>query len=77
LTRLHALARLNDADEILNVALKSEHTDVAVSALERIETWTRCRRSRSAAATRWRRAAREPSFARSKTRRSLRLTRRS
>src|SRR5262245_57701196 len=37
LTRLHALARLQDADEILNVALKSEHTDVAVSALERID----------------------------------------
>ena len=36
-TRLHALSRLHDADEILNVALKSEHTDVAVSALERIE----------------------------------------
>ncbi|HKE87774.1 MAG TPA: DUF349 domain-containing protein [Vicinamibacterales bacterium] len=36
-TRLHALSRLQDADEILNVALKSEHTDVAVSALERIE----------------------------------------
>ncbi|HEY1302122.1 MAG TPA: DUF349 domain-containing protein [Vicinamibacterales bacterium] len=36
-TRLHALSRLHDADEILNVALKSDHTDVAVSALERIE----------------------------------------
>jgi hypothetical protein len=38
LTRLHALARLQDADEILNVALKSEHTDVAVSALDRISS---------------------------------------
>jgi hypothetical protein len=36
-TRLRALGRLQDADEILNVALKSEHTDVAVSALERID----------------------------------------
>ena len=36
-TRLHALARLQDADEILNVAVKSEHTDVAVAALERID----------------------------------------
>jgi Domain of Unknown Function (DUF349) len=35
-TRLHALGRLQDAEEILNVALKSEHTDVAVAALERI-----------------------------------------
>jgi hypothetical protein len=36
-TRLHALARLQDAEEILNVAVKSEHTDVAVAALERID----------------------------------------
>jgi Arc/MetJ-type ribon-helix-helix transcriptional regulator len=36
LTRLHALGRLQDVDEVLNVALKAEHTDVAVSALERI-----------------------------------------
>ncbi|HLG55652.1 MAG TPA: DUF349 domain-containing protein [Vicinamibacterales bacterium] len=36
-TRLRALARLHDADEILNVAIKSEHTDAAVSALERID----------------------------------------
>jgi hypothetical protein len=36
-TRLQALARLSDADEILNVALKSEQTDVAVAALERID----------------------------------------
>ena len=35
-TRLRALARLNEADEILNVALKSEHTDAAVAALERV-----------------------------------------
>src|ERR1041384_8100809 len=35
-TRLAALARLQDADEILNVSLKSEHTDVAVAALERV-----------------------------------------
>src|SRR6185436_9599131 len=35
-TRLQALSRLSDADEILNVALKSEHTDVAVAALERV-----------------------------------------
>ena len=58
-TRLRALARLTDADEILNVALKSEHTDAAVAALERVE---RCRRrsprSRSAPATRWPRGAR-------------------
>jgi hypothetical protein len=36
-TRLRALARVNDADEILTVALKSEHTDVAVSALDRVD----------------------------------------
>jgi hypothetical protein len=35
-TRLQALGRLTDADELLNVAVKSEHTDVAVGALERI-----------------------------------------
>jgi hypothetical protein len=36
-TRLRALARLRDDEEILNVAIKSEHTDVAVSALDRVE----------------------------------------
>jgi hypothetical protein len=36
-TRLRALARVQDAEEILNVALKAEHTDVAVSALDRVE----------------------------------------
>jgi hypothetical protein len=36
-TRLRALARLADAEEILNVAIKSEHTDVAVSALDRVD----------------------------------------
>src|SRR5215208_3099639 len=36
-TRLRALARLTDEGEILNVALKSEHTDTAVAALERID----------------------------------------
>jgi hypothetical protein len=36
-TRLRALARMTDVDEILNVALKSEHTDAAVSALERVD----------------------------------------
>ena len=36
-TRLRALARVTDAEELLNVALKSEHTDVAVAALERID----------------------------------------
>jgi hypothetical protein len=36
-TRQRALARLTDAEEILNVAIKSEHTDVAVSALDRVE----------------------------------------
>src|SRR5712691_11213694 len=35
-TRLRALARVMDGEELLNVALKSEHTDVAVAALERI-----------------------------------------
>ena len=34
--RLRALERLQDADEILNVALKAEHTDTAVAALERL-----------------------------------------
>jgi hypothetical protein len=36
-TRLRALGRLHDAEEIVNVAIKSEHTDVAVSALDRVE----------------------------------------
>jgi hypothetical protein len=36
-TRLRALARLTDEGEILNVALKSEHTDTAVAALERLD----------------------------------------
>ena len=35
-TRLRALARVADADEILNIALKAEHTDAAVGAIERI-----------------------------------------
>ena len=35
-TRLRALARVTDDEEVLNVALKAEHTDVAVAALERI-----------------------------------------
>src|SRR6266850_7297396 len=35
-TRMRALAKITDAEELLNVALKSEHTDVAVPALERI-----------------------------------------
>src|SRR5688572_11189655 len=37
-TRLRALARLADAEEILNVALKSEQTDSAVAALERVDS---------------------------------------
>ena len=37
-TRLRALARLSDQAEVLNVALKSEHTDSAVAALERLDT---------------------------------------
>jgi hypothetical protein len=36
-TRLRALARLSDPAEILNVALKSEHTDSAVAELERLD----------------------------------------
>ena len=36
-TRLRALARLSDPAELLSVAIKSEHTDVAVGALERLE----------------------------------------
>jgi hypothetical protein len=35
-TRLRALARLTDAEEIVNVALKSEQTDAAVAALEQV-----------------------------------------
>ena len=35
-TRLRALARLADAEEIVNVALKSEQTDAAIAALERV-----------------------------------------
>jgi hypothetical protein len=38
-TRLRALARLTDADEVLHVALKAEHTDAAVAALETIENY--------------------------------------
>jgi hypothetical protein len=37
-TRLRALARVSDPAELLNVALKSEHTDTAVAALERIDS---------------------------------------
>ena len=36
-TRLRALARVTDAEELLNVGVKSEHTDAAVAALERID----------------------------------------
>ena len=36
-TRLRALTRLSDPGETLNVALKSEHTDTAIAALERID----------------------------------------
>jgi hypothetical protein len=35
-TRLRALARMSDGDEVLSVALKAEHTDAAVAALERV-----------------------------------------
>ena len=35
-SRLHALGRLTDLEELLNVAVKAEHTDVAVAALERL-----------------------------------------
>ncbi len=35
-TRLRALARVVDLEDVLAVALKSEHTDVAVAALDRI-----------------------------------------
>jgi hypothetical protein len=35
-TRARALARLHDAEELLAVSLKAEHTDVAVAALERV-----------------------------------------
>ena len=35
-TRFRALARVADGEELLKVALKSEHTDAAVAALERI-----------------------------------------
>lgn len=35
-TRLRALERLSDPDEVLNVAVKSEHTDVAVAALDAV-----------------------------------------
>src|SRR4029450_14020099 len=36
-THLRALARVTDQEELLKVALKSEHTDAAVAALERID----------------------------------------
>jgi hypothetical protein len=35
-TRLRALGRIADQDEIVNVALKADHTDAAVAALERV-----------------------------------------
>ena len=35
-TRLRALGRLTDQEEVAAVALKSEHTDVAVAAIERV-----------------------------------------
>jgi hypothetical protein len=35
-SRLHALSRLTDPEELLNAAVKAEHTDVAVAALERL-----------------------------------------
>ena len=35
-SRLRALGRLTDLEELLNVAVKAEHTDVAVAALERL-----------------------------------------
>ena len=35
-SRLRALGRLVDVEELLNVAVKAEHTDVAVAALERL-----------------------------------------
>ena len=35
-TRLRALGRMMDSEEVLNVAMKSEHTDAAVAALERV-----------------------------------------
>jgi len=37
-TRLRALSRLTDAGEIRSVALKAEHTDAAVAALEQLST---------------------------------------
>jgi hypothetical protein len=36
-TRLRALGRVRDAAELLNVALKADHTDAAVAALDRID----------------------------------------
>ena len=57
-TRLRALARLTDPDEILNVALKAEHTDSAVSALERIQDPGGSCRDRPAWPKQGRRAAR-------------------
>ena len=35
-TRLRALARMSDEEEVFDVALKAEHTDAAVAGLERI-----------------------------------------
>jgi hypothetical protein len=35
-SRLRALGRIDDPEELLNVAVKAEHTDVAVAALERL-----------------------------------------
>ena len=51
-TRLRALERLQDADEVLNVALKAEHTDTAVAALERLTDVSAATESPSGPATR-------------------------
>ena len=72
--RRDAAARSGDAEEIVNVAVKSEHTDVAVSALDRVDDAEAlsaiAQRARS---TRSRRAVRARSFVSSKRHRSRRM----
>jgi hypothetical protein len=61
-----ALARLHDAEELLAVSLKAEHTDVAVAALERVGDTDGLSAIAQRGATRWRRARARCACGRSK-----------
>ena len=72
-TRLRALARVTDEEELLNVALKSEHTDVGGGGARAHRRRRAARRHRAARAQQGGRAPRaRPSFARSRSRRRRR-----